>query len=94
MPPRKPEGRADDSAHKAIDHALHAIGLLFKPGDVIEIRALDVGRTESRAGITYSGYFNFENGEAIRRAIRSMDGKAEGICHPQSFSRRALGSRE
>jgi hypothetical protein len=52
-----PELRADD--------ALRTIGALFEPGDVIEIRALDVGRTLDRAGSTYAGYFNFENGDAI-----------------------------
>src|SRR5260370_32187389 len=70
------DGDADD---QAAENALHTIGLLFEPGDVIEIRALDVGRTGDRAGVTYSGYFNFGNEKAIRAAIRKVDGKAEGI---------------
>jgi AAA domain len=59
--------------------ALCAIGTLFELGDVIEIRALDVGRTPDRAGNTYAGYFNFENSDAISAAIRSVDGRAEGV---------------
>lgn len=61
------------------NEALRAIGALFEPGDVIEIRALDVGRTQERAGCTYAGYFNFESKEAITAAIRSVDGRAEGV---------------
>ena len=60
-------------------HALHAVGLLFEPGDVIEIRALDVGRSANRSGVTHSGYFNFENEQAILGALRSLNGRAEGI---------------
>jgi hypothetical protein len=52
---------------------------LFQPGDVIEIRALNVGRNPDRSGITYSGYFNFEAEEEISRALISLDGRAEGI---------------
>jgi len=61
------------------DRVLRTIGLLFEAGDVIEIRALDVGRTAERSGVTHSGYFNFENGEAINKAIRSLSGRAEGV---------------
>src|SRR5262249_61871146 len=43
------------------------------------IRALNVGGTSDRAGVTYSGYFNFENEKAIGDAIRRLDGRAEGI---------------
>jgi hypothetical protein len=53
--------------------------MLFEPGDIIEIRALDVGRTPVRAGVTYSGYFNFENSDAITKAVRSLNGRAEAI---------------
>ena len=35
-----------------IEHALAAIGLLFEPGDVIEIRALEFRRQPDYAGIT------------------------------------------
>jgi hypothetical protein len=67
----------------AADHPftepLRAVGTLFERGDVIEIRALVVGRTGDHAGYTHSGYFNFENGDAIARAIRSVDGRAEGV---------------
>ena len=61
------------------NEALRTIGALFEPGDVIEIRALDVGRTQERAGSTYSGYFNFENSAATLTAIKRLDGKAEGV---------------
>ena len=63
----------------SVDEALRAIGLLFEPGDIIEIRALEVDRNATRSGVTYSGYFTFENEQAIRLAIRSLDGRAEGI---------------
>jgi hypothetical protein len=87
-------GGADGAAaDQALENALHTIGLLFRPGDVIEIRALDVGRTADRAGITYSGYFNFENEKAIRAAIRKLDGRAEGVCGPQPLQSRAPGTR-
>ena len=64
---------------QAITEVLRAVGALFEPGDVIEIRALDVGRTPDRAGNTFAGYFNFENSEAIASAIRKVDGSAEGV---------------
>jgi hypothetical protein len=63
----------------AVDEALQTIGALFEPGDVIEIRALDVGRTCERAGSTYAGYFNFENSAAIGAAILQVDGRADGV---------------
>ncbi len=62
-----------------IEEALLTIGVLFEPDDVIELRALDVGRTPDRAGVTHSGYFNRENEQAIRVALQMLDGKAEGI---------------
>ena len=65
--------------HPTINEALRAIGAIFEPGDVIEIRALDVGRTPDRSGSTHAGYFNFENSNAISAALRSVDGKAEGV---------------
>src|SRR5262245_26841656 len=68
-----------DAGQREVDNALHAIGRLFEPGDVIEIRALNVGGTSDRAGVTYSGYFNFENEKAIGDAIRRLDGRAEAI---------------
>ena len=69
---------APNSAQQAVIEALRAIGILFEPGDVIEIRALNVGRTPDRAGNTFAGYFNFENSEAIASAIRNVDGRSEG----------------
>jgi len=67
------------SAPDVSGEVLRTIGALFQSGDVIEIRALDVGRTPKRPGITFAGYFNFENAEAIRKAVRELDGRAEGI---------------
>jgi hypothetical protein len=67
------------NSDQAVNEALRAIGTLFEPGDVIEIRALDVGRTKSRSGNTHAGYFNFENRDAIASAIREVDGSAEGV---------------
>ena len=65
--------------HPAVNEALRAVGAIFEPGDVIEIRALEVGRTPERTGNTHAGYFHFENRDAITTAIRSLDGKAEGV---------------
>ena len=61
------------------EHALAAIGLLFDPGDVIEIRALDVRRDGIQHGSIHAGYFNVENTQAIASAIRSVDGRAAGV---------------
>src|SRR5260370_23945595 len=61
------------------DDAIRTIGILFEAGEVIEIRALAVGRDPNHSGITYAGYFNFENRDAIARAVGQLDGKAEGI---------------
>ena len=61
------------------DEALRTIGVLFEPGDVFELRALNVGRNATRTGRTHAGYFNFENEQAIRAAINQVDGKAEGV---------------
>ena len=66
-------------SQQTVNEALRAIGAICEPGDVIEIRALDVGRTPDHAGSTHAGYFNFENAKAIESAIRSVDGKAEGV---------------
>lgn len=65
--------------HDAVNKALRTIGALFEPGDVIEIRALHVGRTTHHAGNTYAGYFSFENDRAIASAIALVDGRAEGV---------------
>lgn len=72
-------GANSRAADQTVNEAVHTIGLLFEPGDVIEIRALNVGRTADRTGLTYSGYFNYENEKAIRAAIRQVDGRAEGV---------------
>jgi hypothetical protein len=75
------------------DEALRAIGALFQPGDVIEMRALHVGRNPDQTGKTYAGYFQFEDGDQLRRAIRAVDGKAEGVyvvlnpCDPALLAR-------
>ena len=61
------------------DKALTAIGALFEPGDVIEIRALNVDRTPSFGGSTYSGYFEFGAADAITKALHQLNGRAEGI---------------
>jgi hypothetical protein len=62
-----------------VEKALAAIGALFEPGDVIEIRALNVGRTPTCGGSTHSGYFEFEARDAITKALKQLDGRAEGI---------------
>jgi hypothetical protein len=68
---------AQRSAGSAVgDEALRAIGLLFEPDDIIEIRALNVGRTPERPGYISSGYFNFDQGPAIANAVQQLDGKA------------------
>lgn len=67
------------AAPTTADKVLRTISALFKPGDVIEIRALNVGRTPERGGFTSSGYFNFESDDAITRAVQQLDGKAEGV---------------
>lgn len=67
------------AAEQAGKEALRAIGTLFEPGDVIEIRALDVGRNAERAGSTHAGYFSFERGDAMAAALRSVDGRSEGV---------------
>ena len=71
--------QARSGNQQAVTEALRAIGVIFEPGDVIEIRALDVGRNEDYAGSIRAGYFNFENSDAMAAAIRSVDGDAEGV---------------
>jgi AAA domain len=71
--------RPAPSKQQFVADALRAIGALFKPGDVIEIRALQVGRTAEKSGVTYSGYFNFESRDAIAKALAKVDGSAEGV---------------
>jgi hypothetical protein len=58
--------------------ALRAIGAIFEPGDVIEIRALNVDRSGA-SGSTYSGYFTFDSSDQISQAVTFLDGHAEGI---------------
>jgi hypothetical protein len=67
------------SATAKVEKALAAIGALFEPGDVIEIRALNLGRTPTSSGSTHSGYFEFEARDAIAKALMQLDGRAEGI---------------
>ena len=62
-----------------VTQALEVIEFFSRPGDVVEIRALCVGRNAGYAGATYSGYFNRENTPALIKAIRSVDGKSEGV---------------
>jgi AAA domain len=62
-----------------VEKALATVGALFEPGDVIEIRALNVGRTPTFGGSTHSGYFEFEAKDAIITALKELDGRAEGI---------------
>ena len=66
-------------ARKNIEHLLQVIEFFFVPGDVIELRALNVGRSADRRGETYAGYFNVENTQAITEAIRSVYDRADGI---------------
>jgi hypothetical protein len=67
------------SQKHVVEEALRGIGALFEPGDVIEIRALAVGRSAHHAGRIYAGYFNFESERAIVSAINSVDGKGDGV---------------
>jgi hypothetical protein len=69
----------DHAVERGIAEVLRTIEVLFEPGDVIEIRAIDVGRTPDRRGDTCAGYFNFGNNRAIAEAIRRLDGKAAGV---------------
>jgi hypothetical protein len=62
-----------------VEHALQTIGVLFEPGDVIEMRALGVRLTKGFGSSIHAGYFNAENRKAITQAIRTLDGHAEGI---------------
>lgn len=68
-----------NSSRRSVEQALRAIGLLFRPGEVIEIRALNVDRNTNRAGVIYSGYFNFEAKDEIIAALTSLFDRAEGI---------------
>ena len=56
----------------AHSEALRTIGALFESGDVIEIRALNVGQGSQRTGKTHAGYFDFENEEAIAKAVKTV----------------------
>jgi hypothetical protein len=73
------QGAPAKLVRQSCEQAVRAIGLLFKPGDVIEIRALNVDRGPTRSGVTYSGYFEFDAGEEIARALASLGGRADGI---------------
>lgn len=59
--------------------ALATLALLFEPSDVIEIRALGVGRSATRGGIVKAGYFERTRSNAIQVALRSVCGCSEGI---------------
>src|SRR5688572_7692756 len=82
-------------AEQTIGRVPAVIGTLFEPNDVFEIRALGVRGTHYGRGSTHSGYFDFENHRAITAAIRSVDGKAEGVyvvlnrLNPQLLARSA-----
>jgi hypothetical protein len=79
--PRAPETdrrvRAIPSAQT--NKALRALGMLFDPDDVIEIRALCVDRTQDTSGFTYSGYFEFAAVGALTKALQRLNGRSEGI---------------
>lgn len=81
------------TAPAKVDKALAAIGALFEPGDVIEIRALNVDRTPTFRGSTHSGYFEFEASDAIKKALMQLDGRAEGIYVVLNPLNRSLLSR-
>lgn len=79
MGTRRTNSETRQTTPQAVNEALRAIGALFEPGDVIEVRALDVDRKPDRAGVTYSGYFNFENHDALACAVTQLNGRAEGV---------------
>jgi hypothetical protein len=62
-----------------VDRALATIGALFRPDDVIEVRALHVDRRPDFGGSTHAGYFEYSADAALRRAIQRLNGKAEGV---------------
>lgn len=62
-----------------VDRALATIGTLFRPGDVIEVRALHVDRKPEFAGSTHAGYFEYSAGAALKQAIRRLNGHADGV---------------
>ncbi len=62
-----------------VSMSLQTIELFTSTGDVIEIRALGVGRTASSPGCIYSGYFERSNHKALIGVLRQLDGKCDGI---------------
>lgn len=57
---------------KAQAEAARAVAVMFRPGDVVEVRVPKAGRNR-----TISGYFN--DPTALVEAIREMDGKGPGV---------------
>jgi hypothetical protein len=56
-----------------IEAALHALSLFHEPEDVIELRIISDGNRID------SGYFCLKNAPAIRKALASINGDAEGV---------------
>jgi hypothetical protein len=58
--------------------AIHGETLIVRSDNrVYFLRPID--RKPDRAGVTYSGYFDFENCDAIAGAVTQLNGRAEGV---------------
>jgi hypothetical protein len=68
-----------------LEETRRAINLLFEPGQVVEVRIPNRGRT------TASGYFN--DPDRLAKAIQKYDGKAEGIYYTLNPVNTALLAR-
>ena len=76
---------------------IQGLRLLFSPGDVVEMRALEVEeRSKGRSfWANYSGYFDSEHWEDLANAALRLTGDAAGVyitlnpCAPALLSRRA-----
>ncbi|HLZ61705.1 MAG TPA: hypothetical protein VKR06_32570 [Ktedonosporobacter sp.] len=79
----------NDPSLLAVQEIKHAHQLLFAPGQVVEVRALEASMGGSRPA-TYSGYF--DNAQALITALGSLT-SAKGIywgiqqCHPDLLHR-------
>lgn len=66
------EARREAVQAEALGQASHAVAVMFRPDDVVELRVPKAGRHR-----TISGYFN--DHAALVEAIREMDGKGPGV---------------
>ena len=65
--------------HPAPDEIRHSLEIFIAPGQVTELRALQVNRSQSRTPCTVAGYFDRDHLADMVAAAAELTGEAQGV---------------